>query len=66
MTNGQDASEVAAYNIADAQRENEVLRAENKRLRATLVKAREFVDMHSEPWYGSGQALLTEITEALK
>lgn len=40
--------------------------AERVALREALTEATDFVDQHSEPWYKSGQALLSKCRAALK
>lgn len=71
MTNAQDAAGVAAYNIMDAARENEALRAENKKLRTENMCLRELLDETKE-YIGilarpeKPEALFSRLDEALK
>ena len=64
VTNGQDAVSVAAYNIKDAQSENEALRAENKRLRAENNRLRNSIQNVLDAW--NPVRMLEILQEALK
>jgi hypothetical protein len=50
---------------AEHMRRGLALESERGRLREALIEATDFVDRHSEPWYRSGQALLTKCRAAL-
>jgi hypothetical protein len=63
---GSCALEIRPQASQEAAAERWNMRAPEDRLRAVLADAREFVEMSSPMWYGSGQRLLKKIDEALK